>query len=148
MVLNPALDLVVRDSVASNRDQNYPRRDPPKKSTYITRIPQCLSPRPNWDPPPPHLMKAIVSPPRTKGETHSPAGEGGSTFGRLEKKLSPLSTYSVGDPKAETSSINIWSGSISKVKYSRAIIFFTGETIVTLKFYEQVFPFSKSLNLQ
>jgi hypothetical protein len=48
-------------------------------------------------------MQAIVSPPRTKGETHSPAGWGGGgpTFGRLEKKLSPLSTYYVGDPEAE-----------------------------------------------
>jgi hypothetical protein len=45
--------------------------------TYITRIPQC------------------PTPPEPKGEgTHSPAGEvvGGSQFGRLEKKLSTLST--------------------------------------------------------
>ena len=47
------------------------------QSTYIPREPQCLSPRPNWDSPPP-LLQAIW-----RG--------GGSQFGRLEKRLSTLS---------------------------------------------------------
>ncbi len=48
-----------------------------QQSTYIPRVPQCLSPRPNWDSPSP-LPPASVSPPSsgTKGGgTHSPAGE-------------------------------------------------------------------------
>jgi len=59
--------------------------DPQRTST----LPQCLSP---WDPPPP-LPQASVPPyPRgckRGGDTHSPACEGG---GRVEKKLSTLST--------------------------------------------------------
>jgi hypothetical protein len=54
-------------------------------------VPQCLSHRPNWDPPPP-LPHACVSFPRNqKGKgTQLPTGEGvvGSHFGRLEKKHS------------------------------------------------------------
>ncbi len=47
------------------------------QSTYIPRVQQCLSPLPNWDPPPP-LPQASVSPPNPKGEvTHSPGGEEG-----------------------------------------------------------------------
>ncbi len=44
----------------------------------IPRVPESLSPRPNWDPPPPL----------------SPAGEGvgESQYGRLEKKPSFMST--------------------------------------------------------
>ncbi len=67
------------------------------QSTYIPRVPQCLCPRPNWDSPNPSPASARVAPPPgTKGrETHSPGCEGVGTesqFGRLEKKLSTLST--------------------------------------------------------
>ncbi len=37
------------------------------QSTNIPRVPQCLSPRPNWDPSPP-LPLASVSSPEPKGE--------------------------------------------------------------------------------
>jgi hypothetical protein len=46
------------------------------QSTYIPRVPQCLSPRPISDPSPPTPASECV-PPEPKGEwTHSPAGEG------------------------------------------------------------------------
>jgi hypothetical protein len=44
----------------------------------IPRVPQCLSPRLNWDSPPP-LPQASVLPPRAKkgeGSTHMPVCEG------------------------------------------------------------------------
>jgi hypothetical protein len=54
-----------------------------------------LPPRMNWDPPPP-LLQGSVLPPGTKGvgvhTTHSPARKGEAQFGRLERKLSALST--------------------------------------------------------
>jgi hypothetical protein len=70
-----------------------------QQSTNIPRVPQYLSPRPNWDPPPP-LPHAGVFPPEPKWggdwgvRTHSPAAEGvgKSQFGRLKKKPSALST--------------------------------------------------------
>jgi hypothetical protein len=34
------------------------------QSTYIPRVPQCLSPRPNWDPPPPLPQESVSPPPR------------------------------------------------------------------------------------
>ncbi len=41
----------------------------------ITRVPQCLSPRRSWDPPPP-LPQASVYPSESMGGgAHSPAGE-------------------------------------------------------------------------
>ncbi len=45
---------------------------------YCSRVPQRLSPRPNWDPQP-SLPHANVSPPppRSKGMTYSPGGGGG-----------------------------------------------------------------------
>ncbi len=46
---------------------------PHSTNTYIPRVPQCLSPRPNWDPPHP-LPSAGVSPPGTKKGTHSLVG--------------------------------------------------------------------------
>jgi hypothetical protein len=52
------------------------------QSTYIPRVPQWLSSRPNWDPHPPSPVSECVPPPGTKGGTHSPAG-GGIQFGRL-----------------------------------------------------------------
>ncbi len=69
------------------------------QSTYIPRVPQCLSLRPNWDSPTPSPANecAPPSPHGTKEGTHSPVGEGlgGSRCGRLEKKLSTQSTYYV-----------------------------------------------------
>jgi hypothetical protein len=41
------------------------------QSTYIPRVPKCLSPRPNWDPPSSPLPQASVSLP------HEPKGGGG-----------------------------------------------------------------------
>jgi hypothetical protein len=48
----------------------------------IPRLPLCLSPRPNWDPPMhPRSRKRVCPPPEPKGDgaggTHSPACEGG-----------------------------------------------------------------------
>ncbi len=46
---------------------DIPSDDPLRpQSTFIPRIPQCLSPRLNWDPPTP-LPQANVLPPGTKG---------------------------------------------------------------------------------
>ncbi len=61
-------------------------------NTY--RVPQCLYPRQNWDPPP-LLPQESVSPPEPiGGETHSPAGEGGVVLSSDDwrKKPSTLST--------------------------------------------------------
>jgi hypothetical protein len=48
------------------------------QSTYIPRVPQCLYPRANWDPP---LSRSrVCSPlpePKGGGVTHSPVGDGG-----------------------------------------------------------------------
>jgi hypothetical protein len=50
---------------------------PLPQSTYITRVPQCLSPRPNWDSRTPSPARECVPPAEPKWEgTHSPAGEG------------------------------------------------------------------------
>jgi hypothetical protein len=64
------------------------------QSTYVPRVPQCLSPIVRIGTPPPPLPQANVSSPGIKGGTHSPAGEGvgGSQNGRLEKKPSTRST--------------------------------------------------------
>jgi hypothetical protein len=43
------------------------------QSTYIPRVPQCLTPRLNWDP---VSRKSVCLPPEPKGGTNSPAGEG------------------------------------------------------------------------
>jgi hypothetical protein len=43
------------------------------QSTYIPRVLQCLSTRPNWDPPPPHPQASVYL--RNQGGTHSPASE-------------------------------------------------------------------------
>jgi hypothetical protein len=63
------------------------------QSTYINRVPQCMSPRRNWDSPTP-LSQARVPLPPEPGGAHSPAGEGLGEFQfrRLEKKLSTLPT--------------------------------------------------------
>jgi hypothetical protein len=63
----------------------------------VPRMPQqCLSPHPNWDPPPFLIViRNYVPPSEPKEEgTHSPAGEGAgwSQFGRLEKKPITQST--------------------------------------------------------
>ncbi len=58
---------------------------------YIPRVPQCLSPRPNWDPPSP----ASESAPRNQrggGHTRLRVRGWGSQFGRLKNKPSTLST--------------------------------------------------------
>jgi hypothetical protein len=59
--------------------------------TFIPRVPQCLSSRPNWDPHLPSPARECVTHPRTKrGMGHSPAGEGvrgGPQFELLEKSL-------------------------------------------------------------
>jgi hypothetical protein len=66
-----------------------------KVHIYIYRVPQCMSPRRNWDSHTHSLARECTPPPgRGKGVAHSPAGEGlgESQFRRLEKKLSTLST--------------------------------------------------------
>ncbi len=65
------------------------------QSTYINRVPQCMSLRRNWDSPTPFLASySMPLPPEPRGAAHSPAGEGlgESQFRRLEKKLCTLST--------------------------------------------------------
>jgi hypothetical protein len=61
------------------------------KSTYILRVPQSMSPRGNWDSPPPLPQTSVPLPPGTTGGggAHSPAGEGVREyqFRRLEKNL-------------------------------------------------------------
>ncbi len=71
------------------------------QSTYIPRVPLCLSLRPNWDYPTPSPASECVTPPpppepKEEGNTLAcgwrGGGEGRSQFGRLEKKPSTLST--------------------------------------------------------
>ncbi len=66
------------------------------QNTYIYRVPQCMSPRRNWDSPTPSRASEWVPlPPEPGGGgANSPAGEGlgESQFRRLEKKLSILPT--------------------------------------------------------
>ncbi len=70
----------------------------PSQGTYLPRVPQCLSPRWNWDSPTPSPTSECTPPPRTGGGggmgTHLPAceGVGESQFGRLERKLCTLSS--------------------------------------------------------
>jgi hypothetical protein len=68
---------------------------PQSTCTYsrVPRVPQCLFPRPNWDPRLP-LPQARVSPPGTKGGGHTRlrVRGWGSQFRRLEKKFISLST--------------------------------------------------------
>jgi hypothetical protein len=68
-------------------------------TSYVPRVPQFLSPRPNGDPPPhaPPLPQASVFPPppfnqRGRNTLACGRGDGGSQFGRLEKTPSTLST--------------------------------------------------------
>jgi hypothetical protein len=67
-----------------------------KVRTYIRRVPPCLSPRRNWDPPypPPLPPVSVPSPPEPGRGAHSPGveGVGESSFQRLQKKLSTLCT--------------------------------------------------------
>ncbi len=44
---------------------------PTKYIHYIPRVPQCLSPRPNWDPPTPSSPSKCVPSPETKGGRHT-----------------------------------------------------------------------------
>jgi hypothetical protein len=60
------------------------------QSTYIYRVPQCMSPRWNWDSPTPLAASECALPPGPKGGgAHSPVGKGvgESQFQRLEKRL-------------------------------------------------------------
>ncbi len=60
----------------------------------IPRVPECLSLRPNWLPPPPLPQMSVSRPMEPKEGQHSLAGEvaGGANFGRLERKPGTLST--------------------------------------------------------
>jgi hypothetical protein len=49
-----------------------------EQSTYIQRVPQCMSPRRNWDSPNPSLASECAPPPRIRG-----AGEEGHTSLRV-----------------------------------------------------------------
>jgi hypothetical protein len=65
-----------------------------KVQTY-KRVPQCMSPRWNWDSPTPSLASECAPPPGTKGWGGTLAcgwGVGESQFQRLDKKLSTLPT--------------------------------------------------------
>jgi hypothetical protein len=55
--------------------------------TNIDRVPQCMSPRRNWDSPSPSLASECAPSPEQKWGAHSPAGEGvgESQFRRREK---------------------------------------------------------------
>jgi hypothetical protein len=62
---------------------------------YNSIVPQCLSPRWNWDKSTPFPASECAPPPPTKGGGHTRfrmREVGGSQFGRHEKKLSTLST--------------------------------------------------------
>ncbi len=41
------------------------------QSTYIPRLPKCLSPRQNWDAPHPLSRERVCLPPGTKGVGHT-----------------------------------------------------------------------------
>ncbi len=60
----------------------------PQRMYYIYRVPQCMSPRRNWDSPTPSLASECATPPGSGG-AHSPAGDGlgESQFRRLRKSL-------------------------------------------------------------
>jgi hypothetical protein len=65
---------------------------------YIQRVPQCMSPRRNWDSPIPSPASECAPPPGPKGggRAHSPVAKGvGESQFRLEKKLSTLPTLLV-----------------------------------------------------
>ncbi len=54
--------------------ENYDETGTLSQSTYIPTVPQCPSPRPNWDPHTPSPESESVSPKETKrGEEQSPA---------------------------------------------------------------------------
>ncbi len=65
---------------------------PRSQSTYIYRVPQCMSPRRLWDSPTPSLPSDCAPSPGTKGRGTLACGwgVGESQFRRLEKKLSTL----------------------------------------------------------
>ncbi len=73
------------------------------KVHILYRVPQCMSPRQNWDSPTSTLSPASVPlPPEPRGGTDSPAGEGlgESQFRRLEKCLSLCLLCGVGRSEA------------------------------------------------
>ncbi len=63
------------------------------QSTYIPRVPQCLSPRPSWDPPTPSHPSECAPPRNQRGVGHIRlrGGVGESQFPLLEKTFSTLS---------------------------------------------------------
>ncbi len=74
------------------------------QSTYtiylLPRVPRCLFPRPNWDPPPPNPSppSECVPPQNQGGGTHSPAAGGaGVPIRKLETK-NPSTVYSAVPP--------------------------------------------------
>ncbi len=80
----------------------------PPQSTYIQRIPLCMSPRL----PTPLSSASVPLPPEPGGGAHSPAGEGlgESQFRRLQKKLSTLHTLWRPPPtKGKAKAISEWS---------------------------------------
>jgi hypothetical protein len=95
------------------------------RSTYIPRVPHCLSPRWNWDPPPP-LPQASVLPSGAKGgRVHARLREsGGGVLFRTTDENAQYSVYSVGalfhGGGAELSSKVrfVCNGGTSSVKYS------------------------------
>ncbi len=70
------------------------------QSTNIPRVPQCLSPRANWDPPPPSPARKCARPPEPKGGRRirlRVRGWGLSQFGTTGEKAYN-SVYSVSKP--------------------------------------------------
>jgi hypothetical protein len=68
-----------------------------KYSTNISRVPQCLSPRPNWVPPPtlPQAGRPFSGTKGGGGHTHPRMRGEGSQFERVEKRPSTLRTLFV-----------------------------------------------------
>ncbi len=81
-----------RSSAFHHNNGEYPR----PQSTYINRVPQCVSAPTNWDTPPP-LPQASQSPTLNQrgGNTRQRVREGGSQFVRLERKPSTLTLYPI-----------------------------------------------------
>ncbi len=65
-----------------------------KRDYTIRRVPQCLSPRPNWVRPPPFPQASVPPSPGQKGDATLACGWGGGLiqFGRLVRKPGTLST--------------------------------------------------------
>ncbi len=91
----PVSENCVRDKVGNKGCATLLGFVPQSTVHYIPRVPQCMSPRWNWEPPPPPLQEASLPiPPEPGGVAHSPAceGVGESQFRWLEKNLCTLTT--------------------------------------------------------